>query len=69
MILKIWIDFKKYHEKDHLDLLWSDPVEHDDNKEANIDDSDSDSLEIVEPTTWFAYNETRRCSYVWYRCG
>jgi len=44
------------------DLLWADPV--DDEKEAEQDEyEDPDSME-AEPTTWFAYNETRQCSYV-----
>jgi serine/threonine-protein phosphatase 2B catalytic subunit len=46
------------------DLLWADPV--DDEKEADGSeqyDDDPDSMD-AEPTTWFAYNETRQCSYV-----
>jgi len=44
------------------DLLWADPV--DDDKEAEVDEyEDPDSMD-AEPTTWFAYNETRQCSYV-----
>jgi len=44
------------------DLLWADPV--DDEKEAEQDEyEDPDSMD-AEPTTWFAYNETRQCSYV-----
>eukprot|EP01084_Bolivina_argentea_P035555 65933_1 len=45
------------------DLLWADPV--DDEKELDNDqyDDDPDSMD-AEPTTWFAYNETRQCSYV-----
>mmetsp|Transcript_10518 Transcript_10518/g.20192 ORF Transcript_10518/g.20192 Transcript_10518/m.20192 type:complete len:525 (-) Transcript_10518:250-1824(-) len=46
------------------DLLWSDPFEDDKNgKEANEDDSDSD--EEAAETTWFGYNKTRQCSYVY----
>jgi len=46
------------------DLLWADPV--DDEKEDGGDGDgydDEDSMD-AEPTTWFAYNETRQCSYV-----
>merc|ERR1712228_1055615 len=47
------------------DLLWADPV--DDEKEDDLGgdgyDDDPDSMD-AEPTTWFAYNETRQCSYV-----
>ncbi|ETO04964.1 serine/threonine protein phosphatase [Reticulomyxa filosa] len=42
------------------DLLWSDPVDEDKNK----DEEDYNNDESTEPTTWFAYNETRQCSYV-----
>jgi len=38
------------------DLLWSDPVDDDKDQEEYEEDN--------EPTTWFAYNETRQCSYV-----
>mmetsp|Transcript_31464 Transcript_31464/g.50956 ORF Transcript_31464/g.50956 Transcript_31464/m.50956 type:complete len:553 (+) Transcript_31464:68-1726(+) len=45
------------------DLLWADPV--DDEKEVDADDYDDDPESMdAEPTTWFAYNETRQCSYV-----
>lgn len=40
------------------DLLWADPVDTDKDK----DDGDSDGDD--EPTTWFAYNDTRQCSYL-----
>jgi len=40
------------------DLLWADPV--DEEKEEADSDSDSQTM----PTTWFAYNETRQCSYI-----
>merc|ERR1719411_1365014 len=45
------------------DLLWADPV---DDEKADADDNyeDDDELMDAEPTTWFAYNETRQCSYV-----
>ncbi|GAB5373081.1 hypothetical protein AAMO2058_001719400 [Amorphochlora amoebiformis] len=45
------------------DLLWSDPHEESaDNKpEEQGSDSDEDSAE----TTWFGYNKTRQCSYVY----
>lgn len=43
------------------DLLWADPV--DDEKDDEQDYDDPDSID-AEPTTWFAYNETRQCSYV-----
>jgi len=43
------------------DLLWADPV--DDEKDEDQDYDDPDSID-AEPTTWFAYNETRQCSYV-----
>lgn len=39
------------------DLLWADPVDTDKDKD---DGNDSDD----EPTTWFAYNDARQCSYV-----
>jgi len=39
------------------DLLWADPV--DDDKDA-----DDDEEYEAEQTTWFSYNETRQCSYV-----
>merc|ERR1712242_604808 len=44
------------------DLLWADPV--DDDKEADPDEYDDPDSMDAEPTTWFAYNETRQCSYV-----
>eukprot|EP01083_Nonionella_stella_P012200 34611_1 len=44
------------------DLLWADPV--DDEKECDADDYDDPDSMDAEPTTWFAYNETRQCSYV-----
>jgi len=44
------------------DLLWADPV--DDEKEVDEDDYDDPDSMDAEPTTWFAYNETRQCSYV-----
>jgi serine/threonine-protein phosphatase 2B catalytic subunit len=44
------------------DLLWADPV--DDEKEADADYDDPEDSMDAEPTTWFAYNETRQCSYV-----
>eukprot|EP00484_Ammonia_sp_Unknown_P027482 CAMPEP_0197031932 /NCGR_PEP_ID=MMETSP1384-20130603/10749_1 /TAXON_ID=29189 /ORGANISM="Ammonia sp." /LENGTH=544 /DNA_ID=CAMNT_0042461517 /DNA_START=121 /DNA_END=1755 /DNA_ORIENTATION=- len=44
------------------DLLWADPV--DDEKEVDADDYDEPDSMDAEPTTWFAYNETRQCSYV-----
>lgn len=40
------------------DLLWSDPFE---DEEAN--DSDDEDEEVQ--TSWFGYNETRQCSYVY----
>ena len=39
------------------DLLWADPVD-----EEKADEYDDD--EDVELTTWFSYNETRQCSYI-----
>merc|ERR1712228_247127 len=44
------------------DLLWADPV--DDDKEVDPDEYDDPDSMDAEPTTWFAYNETRQCSYV-----
>eukprot|EP00466_Bigelowiella_natans_P016645 jgi/Bigna1/92394/estExt_fgenesh1_pm.C_190028 len=48
------------------DLLWSDPFE--DEKSGrdinNDDDSDSEDDSPAE-TTWFGYNKTRQCSYVY----
>lgn len=41
------------------DLLWADPVDTDKNKDDDGNDSDD------EPTTWFAYNDTRQCSYLY----
>jgi len=41
------------------DLLWADPVD-----EEKADDGDFDDEEANELTTWFSYNETRQCSYV-----
>merc|ERR1712228_928097 len=41
------------------DLLWADPV---DEEKAQNEDYEED--EEQEPTTWFSYNETRQCSYV-----
>lgn len=40
------------------DLLWADPA--DDDKDEDGDDGSSERL----PTTWFAFNETRQCSYI-----
>jgi len=46
------------------DLLWSDPFEDDKaGKKQNEDDSDSD--DDSAETTWFGYNKTRQCSYVY----
>ncbi|ETO35383.1 hypothetical protein RFI_01679, partial [Reticulomyxa filosa] len=43
------------------DLLWADPVDEDkDRDETQSGDENTDT----EITTWFAYNETRQCSYV-----
>merc|ERR1719249_270749 len=39
------------------DLLWADPVD-----EEKADEYDDD--EEMEMTTWFSYNETRQCSYI-----
>lgn len=44
------------------DLLWADPV--DDEKETETEEYDDPDSIDAEPTTWFAYNETRQCSYV-----
>jgi serine/threonine-protein phosphatase 2B catalytic subunit len=45
------------------DLLWADPV--DDDKDEDADSHESESMDAsTEMTTWFAYNETRQCSYV-----
>eukprot|EP01083_Nonionella_stella_P262576 892712_1 len=45
------------------DLLWADPVDDEKELEDEKDDDDDDSMD-AEPTTWFAYNETRQRSYV-----
>jgi len=42
------------------DLLWADPVDDEKEEEQMSEGSDSEHL----PTTWFAYNQTRQCSYV-----
>ena len=51
------------------DLLWSDPYEAD--KPASSPDPDADpharsanNNASHEKTTWFGFNETRQCSYV-----
>jgi len=44
------------------DLLWADPV--DDEKQQQQADMMADEEMEAEPTTWFSYNETRQCSYV-----
>eukprot|EP01084_Bolivina_argentea_P008602 16098_1 len=41
------------------DLLWADPV--DDEKAANDEYQDDEDMEA---TTWFSYNDTRQCSYI-----
>lgn len=47
------------------DLLWADPIEaRNGGKDADEDDDDFDDDSIQEDTTWFSYNETRQCSYV-----
>jgi len=46
------------------DLLWADPVDDEKNDADGGDYEDDDELMDAEPTTWFAYNETRQCSYV-----
>lgn len=45
------------------DLLWADP--YDENKKAKADDENTGRKRNQPPTTWFSYNETRQCSYVW----
>mmetsp|Transcript_11710 Transcript_11710/g.28849 ORF Transcript_11710/g.28849 Transcript_11710/m.28849 type:complete len:525 (-) Transcript_11710:339-1913(-) len=45
------------------DLLWSDPFE--DDKTSKPAEEDSDSDEEAAETTWFGYNKTRQCSYVY----
>jgi len=47
------------------DLLWADP--YDDKPKAgpaNPDNEQSPIQKTQSPTTWFAYNETRQCSYI-----
>jgi len=47
------------------DLLWADP--YDDQPKAgpaNPDQEMSAGPQLQSPTTWFSYNETRQCSYV-----
>jgi len=51
------------------DLLWADPVAEDKHKDEQKDEdgdmsSDLTTLEEDLPTTWFSFNETRQCSYV-----
>lgn len=47
------------------DLVWADPVAEDKDKDEDEDDSSYDvSVEEDLPTTWFSFNETRQCSYV-----
>lgn len=43
------------------DLLWADPFEE---EEQDLDSDDSDSGG-EEATSWFGYNDTRQCSYVY----
>jgi len=45
------------------DLLWADPYD-DQPKSLNPDAEDYSDRPIQSPTTWFSYNETRQCSYV-----
>lgn len=48
------------------DLLWSDPYEDKNESDKNDkDEDDSDSDEFGGETTWFGYNKTRQCSYVY----
>ncbi|ETO32761.1 hypothetical protein RFI_04354 [Reticulomyxa filosa] len=43
------------------DLLWADPVDEDKERDEEHPGDDNTDTEI---TTWFAYNETRQCSYI-----
>jgi len=45
------------------DLLWADPVDEEKDKDEEEFHTDEERVDS-EPTTWFAYNETRQCSYV-----
>ncbi|ETO26625.1 calcineurin A [Reticulomyxa filosa] len=45
------------------DLLWADPVDEDKEKDDEERQNEEDGMDN-ELTTWFAYNETRQCSYV-----
>ncbi len=44
------------------DLLWADPV--DDEKQGSDEYDEDGDDEDMERTTWFSYNETRQCSYI-----
>jgi len=50
------------------DLLWSDPYEEDAQKDPNIPNPDDESGGVghqQQSTSWFGYNDTRQCSYVY----
>lgn len=47
------------------DLLWSDPFEEDGTQAAGAAQVDSDDSDDAAETTWFGYNKTRQCSYVY----
>jgi len=47
------------------DLLWADPYDEQPKAGANNpDDQRNNNKQAQLPTTWFSYNETRQCSYV-----
>jgi len=48
------------------DLLWSDPYEEGDTNHTNPDSPEGGvHAHRTQPTTWFGYNDTRQCSYVY----
>jgi len=47
------------------DLLWSDPYEEDADHANDPDASNPDGHVQQQQTSWFGYNETRQCSYVY----
>mmetsp|Transcript_6909 Transcript_6909/g.9576 ORF Transcript_6909/g.9576 Transcript_6909/m.9576 type:complete len:525 (+) Transcript_6909:69-1643(+) len=47
------------------DLLWSDPFEDEKAGKKADNEGSSDSEDDAAETTWFGYNKTRQCSYVY----